>query len=113
MAVFATAGRRIAVREQMPWNEADQERYNIVRERYTSDLSDEEYAQKEPLLPQPKWRGRKPTAARTNLNAIFYLARCTCPWRYGRHLQISPFPDSAEAALTRRVYSPQIGSSSA
>jgi transposase len=66
----------------MPWNEADRERYNIVRERYTSDLSDEEYALIEPLLPQPKRRGRKPTPARTILNAIFYLARCACPWRY-------------------------------
>jgi hypothetical protein len=82
MAVFATAGRPIAVREYMPWNEADRERYNIVRERYTSDLSDEEYALIEPLLPQPKRRGRKPTPARTILNAIFYLARCACPWRY-------------------------------
>jgi transposase len=36
----------------------------------------------EPLLPQPKRRGRKPTPARTILNAIFYLARCACPWRY-------------------------------
>src|SRR5206468_4976732 len=55
-----------------PWNEADRERYNIVRERYTSDLSDDEYALIEPLLPQPKRRGRKPTPARTILNAIFY-----------------------------------------
>jgi hypothetical protein len=38
----------------MPWNEANRERYSIVRERYTSDLSDEEYALIEPLLPQPK-----------------------------------------------------------
>jgi transposase len=66
----------------MLWNEADRERHNIVRERYTSDLSDEEYALIEPLLPQPKRRGRKPTPARTILNAIFYLARCACPWRY-------------------------------
>jgi transposase len=66
----------------MPWNEADRERYNIVRERYTSDSSDEEYALIEPLLPQPKRRGRKPTPARTILNAIFYLVRCACPWRY-------------------------------
>jgi len=66
----------------MPWNEAGRERYNVVRERYTSDLSDEEYALIEPLLPQPKRRGRKPTPARTILNAIFYLARCACPWRY-------------------------------
>jgi transposase len=66
----------------MPWNEADRERYNIVRERHTGDLSDEEYALIEPLPPQPKRRGRKPTLARTILNAIFYLARCACPWRY-------------------------------
>ena len=66
----------------MPWNEADRERYNVVRKRYTSDLSDEEYAVIGPLLPQPKRRGRKPTSARTIWNAIFYLARCACPWRY-------------------------------
>jgi len=82
MAVFATAGQKRGRERQMPWNEADRERYNIVRERYTSDLSDEEYALIEPLLPQPKRRGRKPTPARTILNAIFYLARCACPWRY-------------------------------
>ena len=37
----------------MPWIVADRERYNIVRERHTSDLSDEEYALIEPLLPLP------------------------------------------------------------
>jgi hypothetical protein len=82
----------------MPWNEADRERYNIVRERYTSDLSDEEYALIEPLLPQPKRRGRKPTPARTILNAIFYLARCACPWRHAKGL--SALRDRAKSILS-------------
>ena len=63
--------RPLGLRQQGTWNKADREQYNIVRERYTSDLSDEEYALIEPLLPQPKRRGRKPTPARTILNAIF------------------------------------------
>jgi hypothetical protein len=32
MAVFATADRSIAVKQYMPWNEADQERYNIAKD---------------------------------------------------------------------------------
>ena len=28
----------------MPWTEADREKYAVIRERYASDLSDEEFA---------------------------------------------------------------------
>jgi hypothetical protein len=28
----------------MPWNEADRAKYDVIRERYSSDLSDEEFA---------------------------------------------------------------------
>jgi transposase len=65
----------------MPWNEADRKKYSVVRERYASDLSDEEYALVAPLLPKPKRRGRKPTDPRVILNAIFYLIRGGIPWR--------------------------------
>jgi transposase len=61
----------------MPWNETDREKYAVVRERYASDLSDEEFALVQPLLP-----ARKPTDPRTILNALFYLIRTGCPWRY-------------------------------
>ena len=35
-----------------------------------------------PLLPTRKRRGRRPTCAREILNALFYLIRSGCPWRF-------------------------------
>jgi transposase len=69
-------------RIDMAWNETDREKYAVIRERYASDLSDQEYALIQPLLPAPKPVGRKPTDARSILNALFYMIRCGCPWRY-------------------------------
>jgi putative transposase len=66
----------------MPWNETDREKYAVIRQRYASDLSDEEFALVQPLLPAPKPSGRKPTDPRAILNALFYLVRAGCPWRY-------------------------------
>ena len=63
----------------MPWNEADRAKYDVIRARYSSDLSDEEFALIFPLLPAPKRRGRKRTCAREILNALFYLIRSGCP----------------------------------
>ena len=65
----------------MPWNEADREKYAVIRDRYSSDMSEAEFALIAPLLPAPKKRGRKPTDAQHILNAIFYMIRCGCPWR--------------------------------
>lgn len=65
----------------MPWNEADRLKYEVIRERYSSDMSDAEFALIRPLLPPPKRRGRKPTKPRDILNALFYLIRSGCPWR--------------------------------
>ena len=45
-------------------------------------MSEAELALISPLLPAPKRRGRKPTDAQIILNALFYLIRCGCPWRY-------------------------------
>ena len=47
----------------MAWDEADRAKYAVIRDRYASDLSDEEFALIEPVLPAPKRRGRKPTDA--------------------------------------------------
>lgn len=66
----------------MPWNETDRDKYAVIRERYASDLSDDEFALVQPLLPAAKPSGRKPTDPRTILNALFYLIRAGCPWRY-------------------------------
>lgn len=44
--------------------------------RYPSDLTDEEWAWIEPLLPKPSGRGRKPSVdLRDVLNTIRYMAR--------------------------------------
>ncbi len=66
----------------MPWNEADREKYAVIRERYASDLSDEEFALILPLLPPPSRRGRKRADPRIVLDALFYSVRAGCPWRY-------------------------------
>ena len=65
----------------MPWNEADRAKYAVILDRYSSDMSEAEFALIAPLLPAPKKRGRKPTDAQHILNAIFYMIRCGCPWR--------------------------------
>jgi len=66
----------------MPWNEADRAKYEVIRARYSSDMSEAELALIAPLLPRRKKRGRKPTDSAIILNALFYLIRCGCPWRY-------------------------------
>ncbi len=66
----------------MPWNEADRAKYQVIRARYASDMSAAEFALISPLLPPAKRRGRKQTDPQAILNALFYMIRCGCPWRY-------------------------------
>jgi transposase len=66
----------------MPWNETDREKYAVIRGRYASDLSDQEFALVQPLLPAGSPLGRKPTDPRRILDALFYMVRTACPWRY-------------------------------
>ena len=52
--------------------------------RYASDLTDEQWAVVEPLLPKPKrgLSGRPPTYPRREIvNALLYMARSGCSWR--------------------------------
>src|SRR5512143_3586847 len=50
---------------------------------YPSELSDLEWAMVAPLLPPPARRGRpRCWSLRLLLNAIFYLLRAGCPWRF-------------------------------
>ena len=50
--------------------------------RYPSDLTDEEWARIEPLLPKPAKKGRKPAVdMREIVNAIRYMARSGGGWR--------------------------------
>jgi putative transposase len=53
---------------------------------YASDLSDQEWAILEPLIPSPKPGGRPRSAdMRQILNGIFYLLRSGCAWRLLPH----------------------------
>ena len=52
------------------------------RQRYPTDLTNEEWERVRPLLPRPARRGRKRNVdLREILNAIRYLARAGCGWR--------------------------------
>ena len=50
---------------------------------YPCDLTDAEWASLAPLLPAPARRGRpRRWALRLLVNAIFYVLRTGCAWRY-------------------------------
>ena len=72
------------------WTREHRAVYRRAGERFPSDLTDDEWARLEPLIPpaDPGGRPRK-TDMRAAMNAIFYLLRTGCPWRY---LPRSPFP---------------------
>lgn len=65
------------------WTAAQRARHRPVGTAFPSNLSDEEWAQLEPLIPAatPGGRPRK-TDMRSAMNAILYLLRTGCPWRY-------------------------------
>jgi putative transposase len=50
-------------------------------QRYETDLTDEQFALLEPLLPRPKPTGRPPADLRRVVNAVLYLVRTGCQWR--------------------------------
>lgn len=52
---------------------------------YETDLTDDQWALVEPLLPRPKKMGRPPADPRAVLNAILYLVRTGCQWRLLPH----------------------------
>ncbi|MCW8309316.1 IS5 family transposase [Acidiphilium sp. PA] len=66
----------------MSWNEAHRAKYDVIRARYASEMSAAAFALISPLLPPAKRRGRKQTDPQAILNALFYMIRCGCPWRY-------------------------------
>lgn len=51
--------------------------------RYPSDLTDAEWEFVEPMVPSPKWMGRpEKHSRRAVIDAILYVARTGCAWRY-------------------------------
>jgi transposase len=65
------------------WTEEHRRTYRREGEEHPSDLRDAEWAWLEPLIPgaTPGGRPRK-TDMRAAMNAILYLLRTGCPWRY-------------------------------
>jgi len=58
-------------------------RVSVSRRGYPSDLSDAQWALIEPLLPEPSAGGRPEKHPRREIvNAILYVVRSGCPWRY-------------------------------
>ena len=55
----------------------------MSNERYPSNLTDREWEYLKPGIPPAKRGGReRQTCLRQTLNAIFYIARTGCQWRY-------------------------------
>jgi transposase len=65
------------------WTKEHRKTYRSEGLRFPSDLTDAEWAQLAPLIPaaEPGGRPRK-TDMRAAMNAILYLLRTGCPWRY-------------------------------
>src|SRR5215210_7913774 len=55
------------------------------RPRYSTDLTDAEWARLGPLVPPPKLGGRPARDRREIINAISYVTRTGCAWRLLPH----------------------------
>ena len=65
------------------WTEGQRRIYRREGAGYPSDLREAEWARLEPLIPGAKPGGRpRKTDMRAAINAILYLLRTGCPWRY-------------------------------
>lgn len=66
----------------MAWTELTRRQYARAGDKYTSDLTDAEWALIEPLTPVPKTTGRpRTTRLRDVFDAILYIATTGCQWR--------------------------------
>ena len=65
------------------WTIENRPRYNRDKLRYPSDLTDEEWALVEPLIPPAKHGGRRrQVAIREVMNGVMYVLSTGCQWRY-------------------------------
>ena len=65
------------------WTSENRARYDRSKQRYPSDLTDEEWALIEPLIPPAKHGGRKREVdVREVVNGIMYVLSTGCQWGY-------------------------------
>lgn len=65
------------------WTEEHRAVHGQTGTSFPSNLTDGEWARLEPLIPAARPGGRpRQTDMRAALNAILYLLRTGCPWRY-------------------------------
>ena len=65
------------------WTNENRAKYNRDKLRYPSDVTDEEWAYVEPLLPPAKRGGRRREAdMREVFNGVMYVLSTGCQWRY-------------------------------
>lgn len=65
------------------WTDEHRTLYRREGGQYPSDLTDAEWERLEPLIPDASPGGRpRKTNMRSAMNAILYLLRTGCPWRY-------------------------------
>ena len=66
----------------MAWNETTQEQYRRPMDRFETDLTDEEWAVIEPLIPPPGRMGRpRELDMREVFNAVQFILGTGCQWR--------------------------------
>ena len=64
------------------WTSKNRGRYDRSRLRYPSDLTDEEWALVEPLIPPAKRGGnRRTVSVRGVVNGLMYVLSSGCQWR--------------------------------
>ena len=65
------------------WTDEDRATYRRESVPFPSNLTDAEWARLAPLIPDAKPGGRpRKTEMRAAMDAILYLLRTGCPWRY-------------------------------
>ncbi len=65
------------------WTDKNRARYNRDKLRYPSDLTDQEWATVEPLIPPGKrGGGKRRVNIREVLNGVMYILSAGCQWRY-------------------------------
>ena len=65
------------------WTHENRPKYNRDHLRYPSDLTDDEWAYVEPLIPPAKpGGGKRRTDMRAVMNGVMYVLSTGCQWRY-------------------------------